>query len=167
MAHAQKPDFVFRRNRRVHLNRRGRQFSRQLVAEVCPSALVMLDAPRSEVVWRVLATHSIRQFPIHFPSHASPCAIRFQTHSTTTLPYNVTVSCCMQLIETGTHNLTCSTRKWRWRTSAHDLYARTTVFEDIHLSKTHLILICIGCTFLHDECKLVCTFYSHLGAVIT
>jgi len=32
---------------------------------------------------RVLATHSIRQFPFHFPSRASPCAIRLQTHSTT------------------------------------------------------------------------------------
>jgi len=32
---------------------------------------------------RVLATHSIRQFPLHFPSRASPCAIRFQTHSVT------------------------------------------------------------------------------------
>ena len=32
---------------------------------------------------RVLATYSIRQFPLHFPSHASPCAIRFQTHYTT------------------------------------------------------------------------------------
>jgi hypothetical protein len=31
---------------------------------------------------RVLATHSIREFPLHFPSRASPCAIRFQTHST-------------------------------------------------------------------------------------
>ena len=30
---------------------------------------------------RVLATHSIRQFPLHFPSRSSPCAIRFQTHS--------------------------------------------------------------------------------------
>ena len=30
---------------------------------------------------RVLGTHSIHQFPFHFPSHASPCAIRFQTHS--------------------------------------------------------------------------------------
>ena len=30
---------------------------------------------------RVLATHSIRQFPLHFPSRASPCAIRFHTHS--------------------------------------------------------------------------------------
>jgi len=30
MAHTQKPDFVFRRNGRVHFNRRGRQFSRLL-----------------------------------------------------------------------------------------------------------------------------------------
>ena len=70
MAHAHKPDFVFRRNRRVHLNRRGRQFSRLLAAEVCASAVVMLDAPCSEVVWRVLATHSIRQFP---PSLSLSC----------------------------------------------------------------------------------------------
>ena len=34
MAHAQKPDFVFRLNGRVHLNRQGRQFSRLLAAEV-------------------------------------------------------------------------------------------------------------------------------------
>jgi hypothetical protein len=33
---------------------------------------------------RVLATHSIRQFPLHFPSSASPCAIRFQLDSTCT-----------------------------------------------------------------------------------
>jgi hypothetical protein len=32
---------------------------------------------------RVLATHSIRQFHLHFPSRASPCAIRCQTYSTT------------------------------------------------------------------------------------
>ena len=68
IAHAQKPDFVFRRNGRVHLNRRRRQFSRLLAAEVCASAVVILDTPCSEVVWRVLATHSIRQFPLHFPT---------------------------------------------------------------------------------------------------
>jgi len=50
MAHVQKPDFVFRRNGRVHLNRQGRQFSRLLAAEVCASAVVMLDTPSSEVV---------------------------------------------------------------------------------------------------------------------
>jgi len=81
MAHAQKPEFVFRRNGRVHLNRRGRQFSRLLAAEVCASSVVMLDTPCSEVVWKVLATHSIRPFPLHFPSPASPCAITFQLDS--------------------------------------------------------------------------------------
>ena len=49
-AHAQKPDFVFRLNGRVHLNQRGRQFSRLLTAEVCASAVVMLDTLCSEVV---------------------------------------------------------------------------------------------------------------------
>ena len=82
MTHPQKPDFVFRRNWRVHLNRRGRQFSRLLAAEVCPSAVVMLDTPCSEVVWRVLATHSNRQFPSRFPFRASQCAITFQLEST-------------------------------------------------------------------------------------
>jgi hypothetical protein len=80
--HAQKPDFVFRRNGRVRLNRWGGQFSRLLAAEVSASAVVMLETPCSEVVWRVLATHSIRQFPLHFPSIASPCAITFQLDST-------------------------------------------------------------------------------------
>ena len=85
VAPAQKPDFVFRRNGWVHLNRRGRQFSRLLAAEVCASALVMLDTPCSEVVWRVLATHSIRQFPLHFPSRVSSCANTFQLQSTSNL----------------------------------------------------------------------------------
>jgi hypothetical protein len=69
---AQKSDFVFQRNGRVHLNLRWRQFSRLLTAEVWAS----------EAVWRVLATHSIRQFPLHFPYRALPCAITFQLEST-------------------------------------------------------------------------------------
>jgi predicted adenine nucleotide alpha hydrolase (AANH) superfamily ATPase len=81
VAHAQKPDSVVLRNGWVHLNRRGRQFSWLLADRVCASAVVMLDTPRSEVVWRLLATHSIRQFPFHFPSRASPCAITFQLDS--------------------------------------------------------------------------------------
>ena len=31
---------------------------------------------------RVLATHSIRQFTLHFPSRASPCATTFRTQYT-------------------------------------------------------------------------------------
>ena len=60
----------------------GRQFSRLLAAETCASAVVMLDTPCSEVLWRILATRSIRQFPLHFPSRASPCAITFHLEST-------------------------------------------------------------------------------------
>jgi hypothetical protein len=45
----------------------GRQFSRLLVAEVCASAVVMLDTACSELVWRVLATHCIRHFPPSLP----------------------------------------------------------------------------------------------------
>ena len=90
MVHAQKPGFVFRRNGRVHLNRLGRQFSRLLAAEVCASAVVMLDTPCSEIVWRVLATHSIRSFPFTSP----PVRHRVPSHSNWTLPvwvYQLTV----------------------------------------------------------------------------
>ena len=77
MAHAQKPDFVFRLNGRVHLNRRGSQFSRLLAAEVCASALVMLDTPRSEVVWEYWLHTPLASF--HFTS--SPVRHRLPPHS--------------------------------------------------------------------------------------
>ena len=86
IAHVQEPDLVFQQNGRVYLNQWGSQFSRLLAVKECRSAVVMLDRPCSEVVWRVLATCSIRLFPLHFLSCASPCAIRFQLTSTTTLP---------------------------------------------------------------------------------
>ena len=70
------------RKGRVHLNRLGGVSSVDYWQPRCaPSAVVMLDTPCSEVVWRVLATHCIRQFPFHFPSRASPCAITFQLES--------------------------------------------------------------------------------------
>jgi hypothetical protein len=69
MERAQKSDFVFRRKGRVHLNQRGRQFSRLLAAEMCATAVVVLDTPCSEVVWSVLDTHSIR----FSPSLPLPC----------------------------------------------------------------------------------------------
>jgi len=67
MAHAQKPDFVFRRNGRVHLNRRGRQFSRLLAPELCASAVVMLDTPRSELVWEYWLPSPFASFPFTSP----------------------------------------------------------------------------------------------------
>jgi hypothetical protein len=68
MAHAQKPDFVFRRNGRVHLNRREIQFSRLLAAEVCASALIMPDTPRSEVVWGYWLPTPFASFPFSSPT---------------------------------------------------------------------------------------------------
>ena len=56
----------------------------------------MLDTPCSYVVWRALATHSIRQFPLHFPSNASPCAIIFQLDSTPI--YSVTFNFLLLLV---------------------------------------------------------------------
>jgi hypothetical protein len=111
MAYTQKPDFVFRRNGRVHLNRRGRQFSRLLAAELCASAVVMLDTPCPEVVWKVLATHSIRQLSLHFPSCTSPCAITFQLDSTTFQTRNC--STFVVIIFTVTAWLTCG-RNTSW-----------------------------------------------------
>ena len=73
MAHAQKPDLVFQRNGRVHLNRQGHQFSRLLAAEVCASAVimvVMLDTPCSEAECKTAG------YPLHSPVSPSlplPC----------------------------------------------------------------------------------------------
>ena len=98
MAQAQKPDFIFRAKRTSPFKPAGGwgQFSRLLAAEVCASAVVMLDTPCSEVVWRVLATHSIRQFPLHVTSRASPCTITFQLDSTAVSFLNLaTTSTCV------------------------------------------------------------------------
>jgi len=60
MAHVQKPDFVFRRNGRIHLNRRGRHFNRLLADEMCASAVVMLDtwvSPSLPLPWVTVCHH--------------------------------------------------------------------------------------------------------------
>jgi len=77
MAHAHKPHFVFHLNGRVHLNRRGSQFSRMLAAEVCASALVMLDTPRSDVVWEYWLPTPFASFPFTSP----PVRHRVPPHS--------------------------------------------------------------------------------------
>ena len=70
MAHAQKPDLVFQRKGRVHLNRRGCQFSRVLSVEECGSADSNCIDRVPTYSARLLATHSIHIFPLHFPR---PC----------------------------------------------------------------------------------------------
>ena len=81
MAHAQKPDFVFRRNGRVHLNRRGRQFRRLVSRGVRNSGS---NAGYTMFRGTVKGTgYPVRQFPLHFPPRVSPCAITFQQDSNT------------------------------------------------------------------------------------
>jgi hypothetical protein len=65
--------------------RRGRQFSRLPAAEVCGSAgsvFTVLESLCSAVLRGMLDTHSILLLPIHFPSHASPCAMSYQWYCT-------------------------------------------------------------------------------------
>ena len=82
MAHAQKPDLVFQRNGRVHLYRRVAS-----VQSAAGSRGVRISGSKAgQTVFRysarLLDTHSIRLFPLHFSSRASPCATRFHFHST-------------------------------------------------------------------------------------
>jgi len=82
MAHAQKPDLVFQRNGRVHLYRRGCQFSRLLAAEVCAPAVVMLDRLRSDAVQDCCLPTPFASFPFTSP----PVRIRVPSDSFSTLP---------------------------------------------------------------------------------
>jgi len=86
MTHAQKPDLVFQRNGRVHLYRRGCQFSRPLATEVCASAVVMLDKPCSDTVHDCWLPTPFPSFPFISP----PVLRRVPSDSVSTfffLPY--------------------------------------------------------------------------------
>ena len=83
MAHAQKPDFVFRLNGRVHLNRWGSQFSRLLAAEVCAPALVMLGTLGSEGLWDYWLPTPFTSFPFTSP----PTHHRVPSHFERSIPH--------------------------------------------------------------------------------
>jgi hypothetical protein len=86
MTHVQQPDFVFWLNGRVHLNRRGNHFTQLLAGELCTSACRVCTAHASlcsAVMWRLLVTHSIPLFPLHFSS----CVSRVPSHIKRNLLY--------------------------------------------------------------------------------
>ena len=107
MAHTQKSHISsLQSNERVHLNRPGRQFCRLLAAEVCASAVVMLDTAFSEVVWRLQATDSFRQFsPLHFPSLRQRVPSHFNCTLQLSTPNTPTVSPQHKPPHYNTHNL--------------------------------------------------------------
>ena len=174
MAHALKPNFVFRRNGRVHLNRRWRQFSRLLAAEVCASAVVMLDTSYSEVVWRVLATHSICQFPPFFPSLASRCAITFQLDSTTVqAPEDITLRrmrfACWITKATGTYSeyviLITSPGQKKFLSCDRSTGSCICLRLDVYMS--HVLVLCVSVIFY--TCDMYTSSLRHIwsGTSIT
>ena len=78
MAHAQKPDFIFRRNGRVHLNRQGAS-----VQSTTGSRSVRIRG--SNAGYTMFRGRYPLQSPVStsLPLPASPCAITFQLESTT------------------------------------------------------------------------------------
>jgi len=81
-----------------YLNRRGCQFSRQLAVKECRSADRDCIDRVSTYSARLLATHSIHIFPLHFLSCASPCAIRFRTRYTSNVPTSFAPVNCFVLL---------------------------------------------------------------------
>ena len=74
----------------------------------------MLDTPCSEVQYsaRLLATHSTRMFPLHFPYRASPCAIRFQLSYTSVLSRVHTLTRLFRVFNWFTY--VTAVRAWCW-----------------------------------------------------
>jgi hypothetical protein len=91
MAHAQKPDFVFWRNGRVHLNRRVASVQSTTGSRgVCISGT---NAGYTMFLGSVKSTgYSNRHYLLHFLSHTSPCAITFQLDSTSAPPIGVVLN---------------------------------------------------------------------------
>ena len=104
--------FRFSAKRTSLFNSAGRQFSRLLAVEVRASAIVMLDTSSSEVVWRVLATHTPSA---SFSFTSPPMRHRVLSHFDWTLPFH-RVCFCRQFQRTvyfqGSISLTESLDCW-------------------------------------------------------
>ena len=82
LEHAKKPDFVFRRKGRVHLNRRGASVqsttgSRGVRISGSNAGYTMLQGSVKSIGYTLQLP-----VPLHFISSASPGAITFQLEST-------------------------------------------------------------------------------------
>jgi hypothetical protein len=87
MSHAQKPDFVFRRKGRVHLNQQGRQFSRLLAGELCTSARRVFTA-RASLVLQSCDAYWLPTPISCYPFTSRPLRHRVPSHFQRSLPYS-------------------------------------------------------------------------------
>ena len=122
MAHTQKPDMVFQRNGRVHLNWGGG--GEGLVQSTTGSRGVRISSSNGSnagytMFWSrvqdLLATHSTCMFPLQFPYRASPCAIRFQLDSTAMVVSQAGVVLCSR-------GWICHVHRWQTRVSPKFAY---------------------------------------------
>ena len=132
MAHAQKPDLVFQRNGQVHLYRRGCQFSLLLAAEVCASAVVMLDRPCSDTVHECWLPTPFASFPFTSP----PMLRRVPSDSVSTLPINSSLSTHHHITRLLQHSFITTQNiqslSWRCngiRLSLHKLWSHSFPFK--------------------------------------
>ena len=101
----------------------------------------MLGPPCSEAMWRVLATHSICQFPIHFPTRVLPCAITFQ----------LCVTVCHH-VSAGLYQLVVFCEEYRCTICTHSYI--TQIMTVMQLSLNYLCLI------LYNFIKISCTLFT-------
>ena len=111
---AEKPEFVFgSKCPSTFKSAGGRQFSRLLEAEVCASAVLMLDTACSKVGWMVLATHCIRCFLPSIQPHVHHCV---PSH------FNCTLQLSTQIQLRSPHNTNPSTKTLTLYSSQHFLF---------------------------------------------
>jgi hypothetical protein len=88
----EKPDFVSRRNGRVNINRRGRQFSRLLGTEMCASAFIVgSNAGYTMFRGSVKGTNYLLHSPVS-PSLPLPCVTVWHRISGGVYPFQRRVS---------------------------------------------------------------------------
>ena len=128
-------------------------------AEVLASAVVMLGTSSSDVVRRVQATHSTRQFPLHFPSRVSLCAIRFQLDSTTWC-----FSDCASWID-----YILTTNLMHWLLFIHKIIFSSTCFEPQVLIFRRIQLYTCSVRYCHSlwEFLVVCRYTAWVCVLCT
>ena len=125
----------------------------------------MLATTCTEVEWRVLATHSIGQFPLHFPSRASPCAITFQLESTARQATDDNIMLCRKdaIGMSGNEGTNRDTQSEYWILTAFPRHQRLCQYALMLwcMSPAYLVKIFVWTCVIIKQIWYTCT-YTHL-----